>query len=89
MPHIVNFVSYCLTHVPQIATGIKVLATGFAAFKIAGAIGSGIQTFNLLKGAIAGVNGNYLILLGTKMKDKIETMILYGLYAKEAGQKCY
>lgn len=87
MPHIVNFVSYCLTHVPQIATGIKVLATGFAAFKIAGAIGSGIQTFNLLKGAIAGVNGNYLILLGTKMKDKIETMILYGLYAKEAGAK--
>ena len=87
MPHVVNFVSYCLTHVPQIATGIKVLATGFAAFKIAGAIGSGIQTFNLLKGAIAGVNGNYLILLGTKAKDKIETMILYGLYAKEAGAK--
>lgn len=87
MPHVINFVSYCLTHVPQIATGIKALAVGFAGFKIAGGIEEGVKTFKLLKGAIAGVNGNYLILLGTKLKDKIETGILYGLYAKEAGAK--
>ncbi len=87
MPHVINFVSYCLTHVPQIATGIKALAVGFAGFKIAGGIAEGVKTFKLLKGAIAGVNGNYLILLGTKMKDKIETGILYGLYAKEAAAK--
>lgn len=87
MPHIIDFVSYCLTHVPQIATGIKALAVGFAGFKIAGGITEGVKTFKLLKGAIASVNGNYLLLLGTKLADKIETGILYGLYMKEAAAK--
>lgn len=87
MPKIIEFTSYCLTHMPQIASGIKTAAGAFLLFKSVQGVAKGIEIFNLLKGAINGVNGSYLILLGTKAKDKIETMILYGLYAKEAGAK--
>lgn len=87
MPKVIEFTSYCLTHMPQIASGIKTAAGAFLLFKSVQGVAKGIEIFNLLKGAINGVNGSYLILLGTKAKDKIETMILYGLYAKEAGAK--
>lgn len=87
MPKVIEFTSYCLTHMPQIASGIKTAAGAFLLFKSVQGVAKGIETFNLLKGAINGVNGSYLILLGTKAKDKIETMILYGLYAKEAAAK--
>lgn len=87
MPKVIEFTSYCLTHMPQIASGIKTAAGAFLLFKSVQGVAKGIEIFNLLKGAINGVNGSYLILLGTKMKDKLETLILYGLYAKEAGAK--
>lgn len=87
MPKVIEFTSYCLTHMPQIASGIKTAAGAFLLFKSVQGVAKGIEIFNLLKGAINGVNGSYLILLGTKAKDKIETMILYGLYAKEAAAK--
>lgn len=87
MPKVIEFTSYCLTHMPQIASGIKTAAGAFLLFKSVQGVAKGIEIFNLLKGAINGVNGSYLILLGTKAKDKLETMILYGLYAKEAAAK--
>lgn len=87
LPKVIEFTSFCLTHMPQIASGIKTAAGAFLLFKSVQGVAKGIEIFNLLKGAINGVNGSYLILLGTKMKDKLETLIIYGLYAKEAGAK--
>ncbi|WP_326514783.1 tape measure protein [Clostridium intestinale] len=84
VPKVIEFGQKVIDNGPQIISTIDKIAIGFIGWKALSGIASAIQTIGVLSKALGTLKNQYILLSIAKSKDKIETLYLMGLYAKDA-----
>ncbi len=84
IPKIIQFGDYVIKNGPQILSAIKWIGGAFIAWKVISGVNSAVQTMMQLSNALSLVKAKYIPVLAFKAKDRIETLYLQGLYAKDA-----
>lgn len=83
-PKVQSFFSYVQDNGPQIMQTAKFIGEAFIAWKVISGISSGIQAIMGVYNSILILKSGYAALSIAKAKDKLETIYLNGLYAKDA-----
>lgn len=83
-PKVESFFNYVQNNGPQIMQTAKFIGEAFIAWKVISGISSGIQAIMGVYNSILILKSGYAALSIAKAKDKLETIYLNGLYAKDA-----
>lgn len=84
IPKIGEVFTYVQNNGPQIAQIASFIGKAFLGWKVISTISSGIQAINGVYKSLLMLKSGYAALSIAKAKDKLETLYLYGLYAKDA-----
>lgn len=84
IPKIGEFFTYVQNNGPQILQIAEFIGKAFLGWKVISTVSSGIQAINSVYNSLLILRSGYAALSIAKAKDKVETLYLNALYAKDA-----
>lgn len=83
IPKVIQFGDYVIQNGPRIISIAKWIGGAFLTWKVISGVNTVVQTILQLASALSLVKARYIPVLALKAKDRIETLYLQGLYAKD------